>query len=245
MADRVDAVREIAISKRGVTPRLTRAGYVAASDAARPPVGFRKDCAAIRSRGSSSRRRTSSPSTRRRSGSCATSSRTSAAVAAGLNLRYAKSKNLTPYDVLIIASMIEKETVVPSERRLVVGGDLQPAAGTDAARDRRDAPLRPERPRDRAAQAVGHRQRRPVQHAQAARAAADADLEPRARVAAGGGAAGGRRLPLLRPQAARARATSSRRARPSSARSRSSTATAAASRGEHTAQPPPGALPCP
>ncbi len=36
-----------------------------------------------------------------------------------VNLRYAKSKNLTPYDVLIIASMIEKETVVPSERRLV------------------------------------------------------------------------------------------------------------------------------
>ena len=32
---------------------------------------------------------------------------------------YAKSKNLTPYDVLIIASMIEKETVAPEERRLV------------------------------------------------------------------------------------------------------------------------------
>ncbi len=36
-----------------------------------------------------------------------------------VDLRYARSKNLTPYDVLIIASMIEKETVVAAERRLV------------------------------------------------------------------------------------------------------------------------------
>ena len=38
---------------------------------------------------------------------------------ATVNLSYARSKNLTPYDVLIIASMIEKETAVASERRLV------------------------------------------------------------------------------------------------------------------------------
>jgi UPF0755 protein len=38
---------------------------------------------------------------------------------AKLNLAYAKSKNLTPYDVLIIASMIEKETPAPEERQLV------------------------------------------------------------------------------------------------------------------------------
>jgi peptidoglycan lytic transglycosylase G len=36
-----------------------------------------------------------------------------------LNLSYAKSKNLTPYDVLTIASMIEGEAQVPSERPLV------------------------------------------------------------------------------------------------------------------------------
>src|SRR5262249_8633327 len=36
-----------------------------------------------------------------------------------VNLRYARSKNLTPYDVLTIASMIEKEVRAPSERRLV------------------------------------------------------------------------------------------------------------------------------
>jgi uncharacterized YceG family protein len=36
-----------------------------------------------------------------------------------VNLAYAKSKNLTAYDVLIIASMVEKETLAPAERPLV------------------------------------------------------------------------------------------------------------------------------
>ena len=38
---------------------------------------------------------------------------------AGVHMSYAKSKNLTVYDVLIIASMIDKEVMVPSERPLV------------------------------------------------------------------------------------------------------------------------------
>jgi UPF0755 protein len=38
---------------------------------------------------------------------------------AGVNLSYAKSKNLTVYDVLTIASMIDKEVQIPSERPLV------------------------------------------------------------------------------------------------------------------------------
>jgi uncharacterized YceG family protein len=36
-----------------------------------------------------------------------------------LDLAYARSKHLTPYDVLIIASMVEKETLSPDERQLV------------------------------------------------------------------------------------------------------------------------------
>ena len=36
-----------------------------------------------------------------------------------LDLTYARSKNLTPYDVLTIASMIEKEAQAPEERRLI------------------------------------------------------------------------------------------------------------------------------
>jgi len=35
-----------------------------------------------------------------------------------VDMSYAKSKNLTPYDVVIIASMIEKEIQVPEERKL-------------------------------------------------------------------------------------------------------------------------------
>ena len=38
---------------------------------------------------------------------------------AGVDLSYAKSKNLTAYDVLIIASMIEREVQLPEERKLV------------------------------------------------------------------------------------------------------------------------------
>jgi peptidoglycan lytic transglycosylase G len=38
---------------------------------------------------------------------------------AKVDLRYARSKNLTPYEVLIIASMIEREAAVAKDRRLI------------------------------------------------------------------------------------------------------------------------------
>lgn len=38
---------------------------------------------------------------------------------ASVNMKYARRKNLTPYDVLTIASMIEREVAVPKERRKV------------------------------------------------------------------------------------------------------------------------------
>ncbi len=38
---------------------------------------------------------------------------------AKVDMKYAESKNLTAYDVLIIASMVEKEVIVPKERPLV------------------------------------------------------------------------------------------------------------------------------
>ena len=49
----------------------------------------------------------------------ASSSRRSARTGRRSTSRYARSKNLTPYDVLIIASMVEKETLAPEERQLV------------------------------------------------------------------------------------------------------------------------------
>ncbi len=38
-----------------------------------------------------------------------------------VDMKYARSKKLTPYDVLIIASMVEKEVQVPRERAIVAG----------------------------------------------------------------------------------------------------------------------------
>lgn len=40
---------------------------------------------------------------------------------AGVSYRFAASKNLTPYDVLTVASLIEREVALPSERPLVAG----------------------------------------------------------------------------------------------------------------------------
>ena len=119
MADRVAAVRKIAIDKRGVTPRLTRAGYLRAVDQAKPPAQFRKDAKPGSMEGflfpalyeftqeSTARELVSNQLTTFRQRFDRVS------------LGYAKARNLTPYDVLIIASMIEKETAVPAERRLV------------------------------------------------------------------------------------------------------------------------------
>jgi uncharacterized YceG family protein len=119
MADRVAAVRQIAIDKRGVTPRLTKQGYLRAVGEAVAPSRFRKDA----KRGSlegflfpALYEFTQETSAREL---VADQLRAFRERFRGVDLRYARSKNLTPYDVLIIASMIEKETAVPRERRLV------------------------------------------------------------------------------------------------------------------------------
>jgi UPF0755 protein len=119
MADRVAAVREIAIDKRGVTPRLTKTGYLEASGAAVPPAEFRKDWKLSSIEGFLF------PATYEFTKLTSSARLVRDQLRAfrkqwrKVNMRYARSKNLTPYDVLIIASMIEKETVAPEERRLV------------------------------------------------------------------------------------------------------------------------------
>jgi uncharacterized YceG family protein len=119
MTDRVAAVRDIAIERRGVTPRLTRAGYVMAVDAARPSNPFLKDWNGRSLEGflfPATYEFTKLTTSERlvRDQLRAFQRRWSK-----LDLRYPRSKNLTQYDVLIIASMIEKEAVVPKERPLV------------------------------------------------------------------------------------------------------------------------------
>jgi len=119
MADRVAAVREIAIDRRRVTPRLTREAYLRATATARPPAEFRKDWAGRSIEGflfpATYEFTQYTPSAKLARDQLEHFQRQWRKV----NLRYAKSKNLTPYDVLVIASMIEKEAVAPSERRLV------------------------------------------------------------------------------------------------------------------------------
>jgi UPF0755 protein len=119
MADRVAAVREIAISKRAVTPRLTREGYVRAVERALAPSRFRKDMARQSLEGFLF------PASYEFTQKTSASELVADQLAAfrerfrSVDLSYARSRKPTPYDVLIIASMIEKETAVPGERRLV------------------------------------------------------------------------------------------------------------------------------
>jgi uncharacterized YceG family protein len=118
MAERVGAVGEIARTKRGVTMRMAPASYMAATAAAPIPAQFRRDAhgqiegflfpATYAFLSDEPARRF----VRRQLDAFQKAWRR-------VDMRYARSKNLTPYDVLIIGSMIEREVVVPRERRLV------------------------------------------------------------------------------------------------------------------------------
>ncbi len=119
MAQRITAVDKIARSKRGVTPTLSAARYLAVTASSRIPGRFARDgkrrplegflfpaTYAFTSRTTAPRLVADQLKTFRREWS-------------RVSVRYARSKNLTPYDVVIVASMIEKEVRAPSERPLV------------------------------------------------------------------------------------------------------------------------------
>ncbi len=119
MADRITAVDEIAKQKRDVTPRLSARAYLAATASSALPGKFAGDGKRRPLEGflfpatyDFTARTTSRRLVRDQ---LAAFARTWKQV----NLRYAKSKNLTQYDVLIIASMIEREVISPRERPLV------------------------------------------------------------------------------------------------------------------------------
>jgi UPF0755 protein len=119
MAERIIAVNRIAKAKRGVDPRLSATAYLTATKSSLRPAGFAGD----------KKRRILegflfpalyefTPTT--------TSKRLVADQLKAFDrnwkkvkLGYARSKNLTRYDVLIIASMVEAEVSVPKERALV------------------------------------------------------------------------------------------------------------------------------
>jgi UPF0755 protein len=119
MADQAAHVRRIAIAKRGVTPRLSGAAYARAAAAAKPPTAFRQT---VKGRGVEGFLFPATyeflPSTTA-AGLIERQLRTFQQRWRTVDLRIARARQRTPYDVLIVASMVERETVVPAERALV------------------------------------------------------------------------------------------------------------------------------
>jgi len=117
MGRRITAVDKIALRERGVRPRLSRAAYLHATSGRHLIADFGSKRLPLEG--------FLFPATYDFTAQTASQQLVKAQLAAfarnwaALDLGYAKSKNLTPYDVLIIASMIERETLAPDERRLV------------------------------------------------------------------------------------------------------------------------------
>jgi uncharacterized YceG family protein len=117
MADRVDAVAKIAARKRKIQPRLSRAGYLAATAKPRVPTCFHNKVTTIEgflfpATYEFFKETTSAQLAQEQLNAFCSNWEQ-------VDLGYAHSKHLTPYDVLIIASMVEKETLSPDERELV------------------------------------------------------------------------------------------------------------------------------
>jgi UPF0755 protein len=117
MARRVGAVKTIAERERHVMPLLSSRGYLAAVRRATAPSCLRRRKSALEG--------FLFPATYeffRQTTNAQLVQNQFAAFCENWNrvdLAYARKKNLTPYDVLVIASMIEKETLSPDERPLV------------------------------------------------------------------------------------------------------------------------------
>jgi len=116
MVDRVAAVRRIAIAKRHITPRLTAAAYARALATTKPPAAFRRYMNGSRIEGFLF------PSL------YAFGPSSSAASLIGLQLAAFQREwrhvgpidaNANPYQVLIVASMVEREAAVANERPLI------------------------------------------------------------------------------------------------------------------------------
>jgi uncharacterized YceG family protein len=120
MAGRIEEVNQIAEERRGVTPLLSPDEYLVETKASQLPAEF----------GAEGKRAKSLegflfPATYEFTARTSSRQLVDLQLAAfeeawrKVDLAYAEKRNLTPYDVLIIASMIEGEVRVPKERRLV------------------------------------------------------------------------------------------------------------------------------
>jgi UPF0755 protein len=119
MARRVSAVKGIAASKRNKRTRISGQQYLRLTRRSALPAQFAEDNRARNLEGFLF------PATYEFLPKTTTKQLVNKQLAAfrrnwrKVDLAYAKSKNLTPYDVLIIASMVEKETLASEERPLV------------------------------------------------------------------------------------------------------------------------------
>ena len=114
MVKRVAEVRQIAKTKRKVTPALAANAYAKATQNAKIPAGFRQDARGIEgflfpATYEFTPKTTAKKLVDDQLAHFATNWKK-------VDMAYAREKNLTPYDVLIIASMVEKETIAPDER---------------------------------------------------------------------------------------------------------------------------------
>jgi UPF0755 protein len=116
MAERITKVNAIAFHERHVHPRLSEKAYLAATASSTLPGKFARD----------GKRRSLEgflfPATYDFLRGTTSKHLVAQQLVAfrrawkGVDLRYARSKHLTPFDVLIIASMVEKEAIAPDER---------------------------------------------------------------------------------------------------------------------------------
>jgi UPF0755 protein len=119
MAERIAAVNVIAKRKRHVTPRLSKEAYLRLTASSKLPGRFARDHRSRSLEGFLFPARydfTAKTTTKQLVGDQLDAFRENWSQ---VDLRYAKSKNLTRYDVLIIASLIEKEVAAPEERAKV------------------------------------------------------------------------------------------------------------------------------
>jgi UPF0755 protein len=119
MAARITAVNDIARERRRINPRLSAESYLRATASSRIPGKFAEDGKRRPLEGflfpASYQFEPKTTSRQLINRQLEAFERAWTQV----DLSYAKSRNLTPYDVLIIASLIEKEVSEPEERALV------------------------------------------------------------------------------------------------------------------------------
>ncbi|HSL63147.1 MAG TPA: endolytic transglycosylase MltG [Gaiellaceae bacterium] len=119
MAARITAVDRIAREKRKVEPLLSEREYLSLTRVSRLPAEFAEDGTRRHLEGflfPATYDFTAKTTTRQLVEKQLTAFRRAWR---RVDLKEARAKNLTPYDVLIIASMVEKETIAPEERPLV------------------------------------------------------------------------------------------------------------------------------